>query len=114
LGTQLNRHIHEFAAAKGWTLIDGIAERFAGHGYCATPDPDRPGEATNRRGSYFNSAEQSCRDQGDFEGTMHPNEYGHDVYAERIATVIGADTHPLDRWLTAALHVMTTARFIPI
>ena len=116
VGLDLNALIHEVAAdpANRWILVDGIAEQFAGHGYCATADPRRPGPATNRRGSYFNSAEQSCRNQGDFEGTMHPNEHGHEVFAERIAAVVGADTRPRDRWLTAALQTMTSARTIPL
>jgi hypothetical protein len=116
VGLDLNALIHEVAAdpANGWILVDGITEQFAGHGYCATADPARPGPATNRRGSYFNSAEQSCRNQGDFEGTMHPNDYGHEVFAERIAALIGTGAGPRDRWLTAALQVMASARTIPI
>jgi hypothetical protein len=116
LGVKLNALIHDVAADPDnrWILIDAIAEQFAGHGYCATADPSRPGPATNRRGSYFNSAEQSCRNQGDFEGTMHPNEHGHEVFAERIAAVIGAETGPRDRWLTPALQVMSSPRTIPI
>lgn len=106
LGVDLNALIHEVAAANRWIVVDGIAERFAGHGYCATADPRRPGGARNRRGSYFVSAEQSCRNQGDFEGTMHANEHGHEVYAERIAAAVG----PRDRWLVPALHVMTSPR----
>ena len=110
IGIELNELIREVAASNGWILIDGIAERFAGHGYCATADPRRPGGGTNRRGSYFVSAEQSCRDQGDFEGTMHPNEYGHEVYAERIAAAVGADAGTRDRWLVPALHMMSSPR----
>jgi hypothetical protein len=116
LGVKLNALIHDVAADPDnrWILIDAIAEQFAGHGYCATADPSRPGPATNREGSYFNSAEQSCRNQGDFEGTMHPNEHGHEVFAERIAAVIGAETRPRDRWLTPALQIMRSPRTIPI
>ena len=114
LGVKLNELIHEVATANGWVLIDGITERFAGHGYCATADPGRPGDAADRSGSYFVSAEQSCRNQSDFEGTMHPNEHGHEVYAERIAAVIGADAARPDRWLLPALHAMTSPRTVPV
>ena len=116
VGVNLNALIHEVAAdpSNGWILVDGIAEQFAGHGYCATADPRRPGGPATRRGSYFNSAEQSCRNQGDLEGTMHPNVHGHAVFAERIAAVIGSDAKPRDRWLTPALHAMTSPRAIPI
>jgi hypothetical protein len=116
IGVKLNALIHDVAAdpANGWILVDRIAEQFAGHGYCATADPRRPGGPANRRGSYFNSAEQSCRNQGDFEGTMHPNEHGHEVFAERIAAVIRSDARPRDRWLTPALQAMTSPRKIPI
>ncbi len=96
-------------------LIDGIKEAFAGHGYCATPDPRRPGGATDRRGSYFVSAEQSCRDQGDFEGTMHPNEHGHEMYAERIVAAVAAvaaNAGRRDRWLVPAMHAMTSPRTV--
>jgi GDSL-like Lipase/Acylhydrolase family len=114
LGAELNQLIHEVAAANGWILVDGIAAAFAGHGYCATADPRRPGEAANRRGSYFNSAEQSCRTQGDFEGTMHPNEHGHEVYAERIVATVAANAGRRDRWLVPALHAMTSPRTVLI
>jgi hypothetical protein len=114
LGAELNALIHEVAADNGWILIDGIAEAFAGHGYCATADPARPGGAANRRGSYFVSAEQSCRNQGDFEGTMHPNEHGHEVYAERIVAAVAANSERRDRWLVPALHTMTSRRIVPI
>jgi hypothetical protein len=44
LGVKLNALIRDVATdpANGWILVDGIAERFAGHGYCATADPQRP------------------------------------------------------------------------
>ncbi|CAN5800299.1 hypothetical protein BH18ACT2_BH18ACT2_19920 [soil metagenome] len=112
LGTTLNQLIRDVAAANGWILIDGIEEAFAGHGYCATPDPRRPGGATDRRGSYFVSAEQSCRDQGDFEGTMHPNEHGHEMYAERIVAAVAANAGRRDRWLVPAMHAMTSPRTV--
>jgi hypothetical protein len=114
LGAELNELIHDVAAANGWILVDGIAAAFAGHGYCATADPRRPGGTANRRGSYFVSAEQSCRNQGDFEGTMHPNEHGHEVYAERIVAAVAGNAGTRDHWLLPALHTMTSPRTIPI
>jgi hypothetical protein len=106
IGVELNAAIHEAAAIHRWILIDGIVESFSGHGYCATADPRRPGAATNVRGSYFRTATQSCLNQGDFEGTMHPNEHGHQVYAERIAATVTANVARRDRWLVPALQAM--------
>ena len=54
-----------------WYLVDGIDGSFARHGYCA-------------KESYFRQAEESCRHQGDINGTMHPNGSGHRAYASHI------------------------------
>lgn len=71
VGQQLNQVIRNAAERYGWTFIDGVVEGFAGHGYCSD-DP------------YFIRATESCRTQGNYDGTMHPNTKGHDVYAEVI------------------------------
>ena len=71
VGQQLNQVIRNAAERYGWTFVEGVAEGFAGHGYCAD-DP------------YFIRASESCRTQGNFDGTMHPNQQGHSVYADVI------------------------------
>lgn len=70
-GAALNRILQRMAREQGWILVDGIAESFSGHGLCAQ-EP------------YFISADESCRIQGDFEGTMHPNADGHKAYGACI------------------------------
>ena len=66
IGRQLNAMIRRKANEFGWILVDGIESGFDGHGYCASR-------------SFFVSAEQSCLNQGDFEGMLHPNRLGHTV-----------------------------------
>ena len=82
MGRSLNRAVKDAAALHGWTYVDGIAEGFRGHGYC-------------RSGSkrYFVTVSESCNGQGDFYGTMHPNEFGHKVYADRIAAALRRQLH---------------------
>lgn len=84
LGQELNRAlgqaveaINAEARAAGrparWIFVDGIMEGFVGRGYCASNRLFR-----RMRESFFNQ-------QGDFDGMMHPNIDGHDVYAARLA-----------------------------
>ena len=62
----------QIAALKfGWTYIGGIVHAFTGHGYCESPDV-----------SWYRSASTSCKIQGDINGTIHPNEKGHQKIAE--------------------------------
>jgi GDSL-like Lipase/Acylhydrolase family len=73
LAHRLNDQVRSAAERHdGWTYIDGINEGFAGHGYCEDD-------------TFWIGAEQSCRGQGDFEGTMHPNFNGHGVYEQCVA-----------------------------
>lgn len=64
------------ARALGWVFIDGIADQFREHGYCASDH-------------WFVTYPESWRRQGDDEGSMHPNRRGHQVYAGRITDVVG-------------------------
>jgi lysophospholipase L1-like esterase len=70
----LNEKIREAANNHKWTFITKISEGFESHGYCSGED-----------NSFFVFAEDSCKQQGDFDGTMHPNHKGHQVIAEIIA-----------------------------
>ncbi len=56
-----------------------IAAGFAGHGYCAD-DP------------FFWSGEQSLVIQGDVNGTAHPNQKGHGIYANQISVAVRNNT----------------------
>ena len=94
LGRQLNDMIRAKADEFGWVLIDGIERGFDGHGYCAS----RP---------YFVLAEESCLNQGDFEGMLHPNTLGHEVARDCIALALRREL-PVSKqkWLEPVLNVM--------
>ena len=57
--------------AHGSTLVDGIYQGFAKHGYCADDN-------------YLVRLQESFLRQGNKEGTVHPNVRGHAVYADNI------------------------------
>ena len=78
-GQLLNELIARKAAEFGWHFVD-VEDLFDGHGYCA-------GSKT-----FWRSAKQSCRLQGDFEGTMHPNERGVEAWAKKYAEVLREHT----------------------
>jgi hypothetical protein len=78
VGHALNDLIAKKAAEFGWHFVE-VEKAFEGHGYCAG---DR---------SFWRTAKQSCEQQGDFEGTMHPNAKGVEAWAEQFAT--GLRTH---------------------
>jgi hypothetical protein len=67
----LNNTIHQKAGQFGWQVLDGIADRFGPHGYCAADH-------------WIVHYGESKRDQGDKFGTMHPNGPGQQAYADRI------------------------------
>ena len=77
LGTLLNQAVKSAAERHGWTYVDGIVDGFRGHGYCRSAEK-----------RYFVTASESCDQQGDFLGTMHPNPAGQRVYAELIADAL--------------------------
>lgn len=77
MGRSLNKKVKKAATDHDWTYVDGIVEGFRGHGYCRSRD-DR----------YFVTVSESCRSQGDFYGTMHPNQQGHHVYRDQIAAAL--------------------------
>jgi lysophospholipase L1-like esterase len=93
LGKLLNGVLRDKASKFGWTFIDGIEHSFDGHGYCASQP-------------YFVSAEDSCLNQGDFEGMLHPNKKGHEVTRDYIAQALKREllaTH--EGWLEPVLMV---------
>ena len=71
MAPELNRNVEAATAAHGWTLVDGIYEGFARHGYCADEN-------------YLVRLQESFLRQGNKEGTVHPNVQGHAVYAANI------------------------------
>jgi hypothetical protein len=92
VGVLLNEKIREKADEFGWVLIDGIERGFDGHGYCA-------------RKSFFVSAEESCLNQGDFEGMLHPDKSGHAVTRDCIAQALRRNLFAPE-WLEPVLQVM--------
>ena len=68
---ELNRNVAAATARHGWTLVDGIYEGFSRHGYCADDN-------------YLVRLQESFLNQGNKEGTVHPNVKGHAVYAANI------------------------------
>jgi hypothetical protein len=71
LGNDLNKVIAYEANRFNWVYVDGIADAFLGHGYCA---PD----------TYYVGAEESCQKQDDFQGMVHPNEKGNKIIGKAI------------------------------
>ena len=68
---ELNANVKAATQAHGWTLVDGIYQGFAKHGYCADDN-------------YLVRLQESFLRQGNKEGTVHPNVRGHAVYADNI------------------------------
>lgn len=68
---QLNDTIALQAATLGWTVVDGIEQSFASHGYCSA-------------NSWMVRIGESFLQQMDHMGTAHPNEAGHRAYADKI------------------------------
>jgi lysophospholipase L1-like esterase len=71
----LNQEIEAAAARSGWREVDGIAAAFERHGVCAK---DR----------WVRGFGESLLSQGDWLGTLHPNEEGHRRIARRVAAEI--------------------------
>ncbi|MEM6321144.1 MAG: RICIN domain-containing protein [Bacteroidota bacterium] len=74
LANELNQKIRQLADELGWIYVDGIVERFAGHGYCTEEN------------SFYVGAEKSCKGQGDLLGVLHPNLNGQMAYANALLT----------------------------
>jgi hypothetical protein len=77
-GKHLNELIARKAAEFGWIYVD-VEKEFEGYGYCS----QKP---------FWRTAKLSCHLQGDFEGTMHPNEDGVKAWAKKYASAIREHT----------------------
>ncbi len=74
----LNAAIRRAADDHGWRLVDGVGDRFAGHGICASRD-----------GRWVRDLRDSLVVQGlNIHGTLHPNRPGHRATGELIAPVL--------------------------
>ena len=77
-GHRLNELIARKAREFQWHYVD-VEKEFEGHGYCSNE-------------AFWHKAAESCRHQGDFNGTMHPNAEGISVWAGKFAQAI-SNTH---------------------
>jgi hypothetical protein len=74
LASQLNDELRAAANKYHWIYITGIDQQLRGRGYCTGPD---------RRA--FVQCGESLLMQGDTEGTIHPNPFGHLAIAKAVA-----------------------------
>ncbi|HVL32131.1 MAG TPA: SGNH/GDSL hydrolase family protein, partial [Actinomycetota bacterium] len=72
---RLNSAMIAAAERHSWNYLGGLYSRFSHHGYCAD---DR----------WIVQLKESTDNQGNKEGTIHPNVPGHATYAERIAPAL--------------------------
>ena len=101
------------AATHGWTYVDGHLAEFGAHGYCGNepyPTADYPSHpieslektSTDPNVRWFRRARESAEIQGGtggvFEpadlatdGTLHPNELGHQAIKEALLAVLNLD-----------------------
>jgi hypothetical protein len=75
----LNDALAAAAVKHHWIYVNGVDQRFSGHGYCT---PDR----------YFVQCVESLLMQGDTDGTVHPNYLGHKAIGEVVAESVQRNT----------------------
>lgn len=97
MGNRLNDVIRAAADKHGWTVATGVAADFKRHGYCS-------------ESSWWVFAEQSCKRQGDLEGTMHPNTAGTLAVAKRLGVELNTILGRLSSDATAGVRTSTTRR----
>ena len=69
--------IQQATADHGWTYVDGIYDGFTNHGYCA-------------QNHFIVRAQETFLNEGVYQGMVHPNRFGYQVYANAI----------LPKWVT--------------
>ncbi|KPK50440.1 MAG: hypothetical protein AMJ63_14645 [Myxococcales bacterium SG8_38_1] len=69
--TELRAAMRASANEHGWQFVEGVDERFAGHGYCS----DQP---------WLIRLQNTFSFQGDANGALHPNPTGYGAYADAI------------------------------
>jgi Bacterial tandem repeat domain 1 len=93
----LNNAVQTAASTYGWNYVGGIASAFGTHGYCI------PGVLNER---WIRHYSESKFDQGNVDGTMHPNINGQSQYASAIyaaAQPVTAFPHVTAVWRPAAV-----------
>lgn len=79
----LNSAVRRAAKDHGWRVVSGAQSEFKGHGYC-TPGVER----------WIVTLTESYDRQGDTNGTVHPNERGHDQLADLVLGVLRPHLYP--------------------
>ncbi len=85
----LNDAVAQAAGVHGWHMVDGIAQDFQTHGYCAQPGP-----FALFGDSWVIKGPESLDQQGDLLGTSHPNALGQGNYHDHIHPTIIEFTPP--------------------
>ena len=78
----LNAEVRRAAGAHGWRFVGGAQGRFHDHGYCAGDE------------SWIVTLSESLLNQGDIQGTLHPNREGHEQLASIVYPVVRRDLYP--------------------
>jgi hypothetical protein len=76
----LNAAVANAASTHGWKFVGGITSQFVNHGYCATDH-------------WVVRWTESQAQQGNEDGSLHPNRRGHQAYGERIGARLTADLY---------------------
>lgn len=79
----LNREVRAAANLHRWVYVEGIADAFRTHGYCASATPGDYSGA-----SWVVKVPESLYYQKDASGTGHPDLRGQGVYRDRIYTAL--------------------------
>jgi hypothetical protein len=79
----LNRQLAAAAKRYGWNLVNGYADDFAEHGYCASD-----------RRRWINTIGDSLQTQHDTQGAVHPNVAGHREIAKYEIKSLFEDLFP--------------------
>jgi hypothetical protein len=95
---QLNRHLSNAGRRHVWTVVP-TEERFAKHGYCAL-------------GKWFVQRHESLDEQGNEDGTAHPNNEGHRQVAQLVRSSVRTDftAPPATRFVLRLRRVRVTIR----
>jgi hypothetical protein len=78
--TGLNAAVANAASTHGWRFVGGITSQFLNHGYCASDH-------------WVVRWSESQSQQGNDNGSLHPNRRGHQAYDERLAAKLNADLY---------------------
>lgn len=79
----LNNQVRAAADLHKWEYVEGIADAFRTHGYCASATP---GDFSGK--SWVVKFPESISNQKDQNGTGHPDILGQSVYRDRIYTTL--------------------------